>query len=179
MTTDDLSDLENDAWSGFLYTHDRLWRSLEAGLAEVNVSMGEYSVMALLYSAGRKGMRMTDLAKRRVMSTGGFTRLADRLERRGLIERRRSALDARSLEATLTTQGRALMRKARRRHHSDLRELFFSRLDDDHLRGLVEIWARLDLTADTDGEDGTGSDVEPDRPRSAGRARPRSAAIGT
>ncbi|WP_242902833.1 MarR family winged helix-turn-helix transcriptional regulator [Actinomadura terrae] len=144
MATDGLSDLEQDAWRGFLLTHDRLWRALEAELAQLNVSMAEYSVLALLYEAGPEGMRMSDLAQRRLMSTGGFTRLADRLQNRGLIERRRSAVDGRGFDATLTGSGRALIRRARRRHHSDLRALFFSRLDDDHLRCLAEIWTRLD-----------------------------------
>lgn len=144
MATDHLRDLEDEAWRGFLLTHDRLWRSLEAGLAPLNVSMAEYSVLALLGAAGPKGMRMSELAERRLMSTGGFTRLADRLERRRLIERRRSAVDGRSFDAILTREGRALLRKAWRRHHSDLRELFFDRLSDDDLRRLADIWARLD-----------------------------------
>ena len=143
MATDDLRDLEQEAWSGFLFTHERLWRAMAAGLASLNVSMGEYSVMALLYGAGSKGMRMSDLAQQRLMSTGGFTRLADRLVSRGLIERRRSTVDARSSDAILTSKGRALMRKARRQHHRDLQAFFFSRLDDDQLRCLVDIWHAL------------------------------------
>ncbi|MCO1656859.1 MarR family winged helix-turn-helix transcriptional regulator [Pseudonocardia humida] len=148
MATDELRDLEQQAWEGFLYTHERLWRALAAGLAPLDVSMAEYSVLSLLYEAGPKGMRMSDLAQRRLMSTGGFTRLADRLQNRGLIERRPSAVDGRSFEAVLTRSGRALTRRARRRHHSDLRALFFGRLDDDHLRGLADIWALLDPTRD-------------------------------
>ncbi|MGH9089033.1 MAG: MarR family winged helix-turn-helix transcriptional regulator [Acidimicrobiales bacterium] len=148
MATDRMRDLDEEAWRGFLLTHDRLWRELEAGLSRLNVSMAEYSVLALLSAAGPTGMRMSDLAQRRLMSTGGFTRLADRLVSRGLIERRRSAVDARGFDAVLTTQGRALMRKAWRQHHSDLRALFFSRLDDDQLRCLVSIWASLDSTVD-------------------------------
>ncbi|WP_199431242.1 MarR family winged helix-turn-helix transcriptional regulator [Qaidamihabitans albus] len=144
MATEKLRDLEDEAWRGFLVTHDRLWRSLEAGLAPLNVSMAEYSVMALLGEAGPKGMRMSELAERRLMSTGGFTRLADRLERRGLIERRRSPVDGRSFDAVLTREGRALLRKAWRRQYRDLRELVFDRLDDDDLRRLADIWARLD-----------------------------------
>jgi DNA-binding MarR family transcriptional regulator len=156
MATDGLRDLEQEAWSGFLYTHDRLWRALAAGLAPLNVSMAEYSVLALLHAADPKGMRMSDLAQRRLMSTGGFTRLADRLVNRGLIERRRSAVDARSFDAILTSEGRALMRKARRQHHSDLRALFFGRLDDEQLRCLINIWACLDSTVDTSrGDDAT------------------------
>ncbi|TDD95349.1 MarR family winged helix-turn-helix transcriptional regulator [Actinomadura rubrisoli] len=143
MATDGLTDLEQEAWRGFLLTHDRLWRALEAGLAPLNVSMAEYSVLSLLHEAGPKGMRMSELAQHRLMSSGGFTRLADRLQSRGLIERRRSSIDGRGFDATLTSSGRALIRRARRRHHSDLRALFFSRLDDDHLRGLAEIWTLL------------------------------------
>ncbi|MGH9108701.1 MAG: MarR family winged helix-turn-helix transcriptional regulator [Acidimicrobiales bacterium] len=110
MATDDLRDIEDGAWRGFLLTHDRLWQALEAGLSRVDVSMSEYTVLALLGAAGRDGMRMSDLAQRRLMSTGGFTRLADRLVSRGLVERRRSAVDGRGSDAVLTKEGRALLR---------------------------------------------------------------------
>ncbi|QGN31834.1 MarR family winged helix-turn-helix transcriptional regulator [Microlunatus sp. Gsoil 973] len=144
MATEKLGELEDRAWRGFLYTHDRIWREVEANLASLNVSMAEYSVLALLGEAGRGGMRMSELAQRRVMSIGGFSRLADRLERRGLIQRQRAADDGRGYTVVLTTQGRALLRKAWRQQHSDLRRLFFDRLDDDDLRHLAEIWARLE-----------------------------------
>jgi DNA-binding MarR family transcriptional regulator len=144
MATEGLRDVEQEAWRGFLLTHDRLWRALEAGLAPLNVSMAEYSVLSLLYEAGPDGMRMSELAQRRLMSSGGFTRLADRLQDRGLIERRRSAVDGRGFDATLTGSGRTLIRRARRRHHNDLRELFFDHLDDGQLRSLAEIWTLLD-----------------------------------
>ncbi len=150
MASDGLRDLEREAWRGFLYNHDRIWRGLEAGLAPLNVSMAEYSVLALLGEAGPQGMRMSELARRRLMTTGGFTRLADRLERRGLIERHRSPDDGRSVEAALTDDGRALMRRAWRQHRGDLQELFFGRLDDDQLRSLVEVWRRLDPESRSD-----------------------------
>jgi len=143
MATEKLTGLEDAAWRGFLLTHDRLWRALEAGLATLDVSMAEYSVLALLGEAGQKGMRMSDLAQHRLMSTGGFTRLADRLERRGLIQRRPSPADGRGSEAILTEDGRALLRKAWRKQHAQLRELFFDRLDQDDLSRLDDIWTRL------------------------------------
>lgn len=144
MATAKLTSLEDAAWRGFLLTHDRLWRALEAGLAAFDVSMAEYSALALLGEAGRDGMRMTELAERRLMSTGGFTRLADRLERRGLIQRRPSAADGRGSEAVLTKDGRALLRKAWRKQLAQLRELFFDRLDQNDLARLAGIWTRLD-----------------------------------
>jgi DNA-binding MarR family transcriptional regulator len=143
MPTENLSAPEDAAWRGFLLTHDRLWRALEAGLATLDVSMAEYSVLALLGEAGASGMRMSEIAERRLMSSGGFTRLADRLERRGLIVRRPSAADGRGSEAVLTKEGRALLRKAWRKQHAQLRELFFDRLDENDLAALADIWTRL------------------------------------
>ncbi|MBB6550007.1 MarR family winged helix-turn-helix transcriptional regulator [Nonomuraea rubra] len=140
-----LTELEDEAWQGFLHVHDHIWREIEAGLAPLNVSMAEYSVLSLLGRAGRTGMRMSELAKRRVMSTGGFTRLADRLERRGLIERRRAEEDGRGYVVVLTAQGRTVLRKAWQQQHGDLRRLFLDRLDEEDLRDLARIWSRLGL----------------------------------
>lgn len=143
MVAPRLTELENEAWEGFLYTHERLWTEVEAELDPLNVSMAEYSVLALLGRAGRSGMRMSDLARLRLMSTSGFTRLADRLERRGFIERNQASGDKRSYVAVLTSEGRTLLRKAWRQQHADLRRLFFDRLDEDDLQDLTRIWARL------------------------------------
>ncbi|WP_165984590.1 MarR family winged helix-turn-helix transcriptional regulator [Streptomyces sp. YIM 98790] len=145
-----MTELEDEAWVGFLHAHDRIWREVEAGLVPLDVSMAEYSALSLLGRAGRRGMRMSELAKRRVMSTGGFTRMADRLERRGLIERRRAAEDGRGYVAVLTGEGRTLLRKAWRQQYSDLRRLFFDRLDDDDLRDLARVWSRLAPEGDGD-----------------------------
>lgn len=143
MATPQLTDLENEAWQGFLYTHDRVWTEVESGLKPLGVSMPEYSVLALLGQAGRGGMRMSELAKQRLMSTGGFTRLADRLERRGFIERKRATQDKRGFLAILTPQGRAVLRKAWKKQYGDLRRLFFDRLDDQDLGDLARIWDKL------------------------------------
>ena len=144
MANNRLGPLEQKAWGGFLRNHERIWSALEAGLAPLNVSLAEYGVLLALDSAGTSGIRMSDLAERRLMSSGGFTRLADRLERRSLIERRRSVIDGRSFEAVMTKEGRALLRRARRQHHSDLCALFLHRLDDEQMNQLVAIWFALE-----------------------------------
>lgn len=138
-----LSGVEDAAWRGFLRTHEEIWRELERRLGRLGVSMAEYSVLALLGEAGSAGMSMTELAEQRLMSSSGFSRLADRLEQRQLIERRRSSSDGRSFDAVLTVTGRALLRRAWRQHHQDLRELFFDRLEPSDLDHLAEVWRRL------------------------------------
>lgn len=145
MPSPRLTDLESEAWRGLLYAHERIWREIEAALRPLNVSMAEYSVLALLGEAGSGGMRMSELARRRLMSSGGFTRLADRLEARGLIERRPAAEDGRGYVAFLTPAGRALLRKAWKLQYAELRRLFLDRLKQDDLRDLARIWSRLDV----------------------------------
>ena len=148
MADERLDDREQIAWGGFLLTHDRLWRLMEQGLADVGLSMNEYDVLVALEHAGSAGMRMSDLAERRLMTTGGLTRLADRLQRQALIQRRRSGADGRSLEAVITAQGRSLLRRARRKHLSDVRELFLAQLSNGEIDTLSDIWRRLESSID-------------------------------
>ncbi|WP_199443534.1 MarR family winged helix-turn-helix transcriptional regulator [Umezawaea beigongshangensis] len=139
-----LSDLEQAAWGGFLLAHDRLWRAMEAGLASTGITMSEYSVLAALENAGDQGVRMSDLAALRLMSTGGFTRMADRLEKQDLITRRRSATDKRGFDVVITPTGRQLLDRARTRHLDDVRSMFVGRLSAEQLEQLRAIWERLE-----------------------------------
>ncbi len=154
-----LTATEDAAWRGFLRTHELIWAELERRLDPLGVSMAEYSALALLAEAGSGGMSMSQLAEQRLMSSSGFSRLADRLERRGLIERRRSERDGRSFDAILTGAGRALLKTAWHQHHADLRETFFDALSDEDLERLAEIWERLRpaVREHDDGSAGTAS----------------------
>ncbi|MFI5844161.1 MarR family winged helix-turn-helix transcriptional regulator [Catenuloplanes sp. NPDC051500] len=143
MTDERLSDLEEAAWGGFLNTHTRLWREMESRLARTGVTMSEYDVLAALEAAGADGVRMSDLAARRLMSTGGFTRMADRLERQGLITRQRSVTDGRGFHAVLTPAGQERLSHARRTHLDDVRAIFLGRLTPGEQEQLRAIWERL------------------------------------
>src|SRR5699024_12419974 len=123
MATPQLTPLEDKAWQGFLYLHDRLWREIEAELEGAGVSMAEYSVLALLAKAGRAGMRMSELAQRRVMSTGGFSRLTDRPQQRGLVERRGASGGGRGYGGVPTSHGRSPAPQAWRTPRAELRPL--------------------------------------------------------
>ena len=143
MATERLTELEDEAWRGFLMSHERIWRQIEADLTPLGVSTTEYSVLALLGEAGRGGIRLSELAEKRMMSTAGLSRLADRLEQRGLVERCRVATDGRGYELTLTPAGRSLLRKAWKTQHAGIKRLFLDKLSDDQLRALAGAWASL------------------------------------
>jgi len=88
-------------------------------------------------------MRMRDLADAVVLSRSGLTRLVDRLQREGLIEREQCASDARGAYAVLTETGRGRLREAQPLHRESVRRRFLSRFSDDELRELAVFWERL------------------------------------
>jgi DNA-binding MarR family transcriptional regulator len=92
---------------------------------------------------------LSKLARQVAFSSGGFTKVADRLEQAGLIKRQPSSSDRRVTHAVLTDSGRALAERAFTVYCEGLRELVVERLGSDGLRVLADHMARL--SGDTPG----------------------------
>jgi DNA-binding MarR family transcriptional regulator len=139
-----LSETELQAWRGFLRAHSCLAKRVDAELErEHGLPMTSYEVLHHLDDAGAGRMRMCDLADEAQLSRSGLTRLVDRLEREGLLERCSCDHDARGSYACLTVLGRERLAQARRTHLSVVREHFFSRFSQPELGTLVALWARI------------------------------------
>jgi DNA-binding MarR family transcriptional regulator len=78
-----------------------------------------------------------------LLSRSGLTRLVDRLERNGLLERVQCSEDARGYFAQITPEGRALFAQARQTHLAGVRRLFLNRFSREELRELGGLWERL------------------------------------
>jgi MarR family transcriptional regulator, 2-MHQ and catechol-resistance regulon repressor len=76
-------------------------------LAEHGLATAEFEVLLRLSRSPRSELRMSDLAAQTQMSTSGITRVVDRLERHGLVERRACPADRRGAFAGLTPAGHA------------------------------------------------------------------------
>lgn len=76
--------------------------------AEHDLSPAEFGVLEALEHGGP--MRLCDLRARLLVSSGGMTFLVDRLEERGLVERRPDPDDRRARLVHLTGEGTALIR---------------------------------------------------------------------
>jgi DNA-binding MarR family transcriptional regulator len=147
-TRDRLSPLELEAWGGFLRLNMTLHRELDRRLLKTQgISITGYEVLLRLVWAGRT-LRMSELAEHVLMSSGGFTRLADRLERDGLIARERSADDLRGYEVRITPDGRRALKSANRRHLADVRSLFLDHVTDEELEVLARVWRRIKAAND-------------------------------
>ncbi len=138
-----LSPLEREAWRGFLHTHAAVWKALDAELAKDDLSMPAYELLLTLQEAGDGGVRMSDLARTLRFSGGGLTRLVDRLERQGYVARRRCPEDGRGFDAVLTPSGERDLRRVHARHVRHVRTHVLDLLDDDDLRAMARVWAKV------------------------------------
>jgi DNA-binding MarR family transcriptional regulator len=140
----DLTELELEAWRGFLQTHALLARRLDASLeAEHGLPLSSYEVLLFLATASGGRMRMSELADSVLLSRSGLTRMIDRLVREGLVERASCPSDKRGLFAVLTDAGRRRFEQARAAHLQDVREQFLSQFSVAELEQLASFWARL------------------------------------
>ena len=100
-------------------------------------------VLLMLEDAPARRLRMTELASSVLLSRSGLTRLVDRLEREGLVERERCTADRRGLFAQLTGVGEARLEAARVTHLGGVRARFLSHFSDAELTVLAGLWERV------------------------------------
>jgi DNA-binding MarR family transcriptional regulator len=132
------------AWRGLLRAHACLAKRLDAELEQAHgLPMTSYEVLYHLEEASGGRMRMCELAEQAQLSRSGLTRLVDRLERDGLLERCSCDHDARGSYACLTHSGRERLEEARVTHLAVVREHFFSRFSESELSTLADMWERI------------------------------------
>lgn len=123
-----------------------LTERLVAVYAEYGLSEGEFDVLATLRRAGEPYERAAgELADHTLVTTGGLTKRVDRLEARGLVERRAAASDARRRLVRLTSEGKDLIDRAFTAHlaneHRLLEEL--GQTDASTLESVLTRWLRI------------------------------------
>jgi DNA-binding MarR family transcriptional regulator len=139
-----LTDEELGAWRGLLRVHAELMRALDAELeARHDLPISSYDVLVNLAEAPGGKLRMRDLADAVLLSRSGLTRLVDRLEREGLIERDTCTSDGRGCFAVLTDKGEELLSHARPTHLAGVRERFLAHFSREELGTLAELWERV------------------------------------
>jgi DNA-binding MarR family transcriptional regulator len=125
------------AWRSFLTAHARITRRLDEELQVAHgLSLAEYDALLQIAHAPGRRVRMNVLAERVILSRSGITRLVDRLEAAGSVERMACSTDARGQEAVLTPVGLDRLRVAATTHLDGVRRYFLDRLEADDLAGL-------------------------------------------
>jgi DNA-binding MarR family transcriptional regulator len=139
-----LTDRELRAWRGMLRAHAALTKALDAQLeAAHGLPLTSYEVLMYLADAEDQRMRMCDLATSVIISRSGLTRLVDRLEREGLIERVSCSTDARGAFAKLTPAGREQLGAARATHIAGVRAMYLDHFTAEEQDALGQAWERI------------------------------------
>jgi DNA-binding MarR family transcriptional regulator len=139
-----------DAFGKLLGAHATLTRELSATLlASHGLTINDYGCLLLLSRADENGMRRIDLANDLQLSPSGITRLLDRLEEQGLVEKGECKSDARVSYAILTDDGLAKLREAAPGHVEDIDRRLSAVLSEDEIQTLNELLGKL---SDNSGE---------------------------
>ncbi|MEO6504272.1 MAG: MarR family transcriptional regulator [Jatrophihabitantaceae bacterium] len=132
-------------WRSFLRTHNHLLRQLEHQLhANGKLALGGYDVLVQLAEAQDNRLRMSELAAAVLLSRSGLTRLVDRLQKDGLVQRQPDPEDARGMFTVLTGKGRDTLRDASKVHLAGVSQLVLDRLSEPELRQLQALMDKLD-----------------------------------
>ena len=133
-----------EAWRALLVAHARVNHELERELRDATgLNLGWYEVLLLLASAEDERLRMNELADQMILSRSAATRLVDRLERDGLVERFICDSDRRGMEVALTDRGRERFLTAGRLHFRGIEERFGSHLSEDEKQVLIGALGRV------------------------------------
>ena len=115
----------------------RLERRLGADLeARCDLPHAWFEVLVRLGRSEAGRLTMGSLAEQVSLTTGGVTRLVDRMEAAGYVERVPCPTDRRVSYASLTGRGRAKLDEAAQVHAANLRSVFAAFSDED--RGTLD-----------------------------------------
>lgn len=143
-TTPRIDDTRLAAWRSFLEVHARIVDVLSEELAEgEGVSLQTYDVLVHLSEAPEWRLRMQELADAVLLSKSGLTRLIDRMESSGLVDRVPCDDDRRGTYARLTPQGFATLKRCAPLHAEGVGEHFADLLDDDEAAVLRDVLDRI------------------------------------
>ena len=141
-----------DTWREYIHTHARLLRVMDEELqAAHRLSLAEYDALLQLVNAPGRRLRMSVLASRVLLSRSGITRLVDRLEADGMVERSACMTDARGAEAALTGRGLDRLREASQTHLAGVQRYFLGVMSEDDRLALQDTLHRISDSLDASG----------------------------
>jgi DNA-binding MarR family transcriptional regulator len=122
---------------------------------DARLSLSEYSGLMYLSEAPGRHMRMSELAAACNLSLSGMTRVVNRLEKQGFVQRAKCDEDGRGWNAVLTDSGLIRLREAWPTHLASVRRHIMDHLeayDLDQLTAALQSIATGPVTATAGGD---------------------------
>ena len=131
-------------WRNMLFSHSVIVQKLGEELHEhAGLTLAQYDVLLRLRDSEDTAMRMGELAAGVLVTTSGLTRVVDRLETAGLVERIRVNTDRRGVRVALTGAGRDKLVDASKLHREGIERYFTQFITEDEAPALESFFARL------------------------------------
>lgn len=104
--------LEQEAYLNVVRTAAVLSDAMEQVLRQFGVTGAQYNVLRILHGGDPNGLCRNEVRDRMVTRMPDMTRMLDRMEAAGLVERTRSTVDRRHVSTRITEKGEAIVRDA-------------------------------------------------------------------
>lgn len=128
-----LDEEEQRAWRSILRASHLIQRVMEEALDEYGVSLGEYELLSMVSEAPGERIRMAELAHLIVQSRSRVSHTANRLEKRGWVQRVRTPQDGRGVVLQLTATGAKELKRLAPVHVESVRRALLDHLSREEL----------------------------------------------
>ncbi len=102
---------EQEGYINILRTHSLLFVRFDRLFREHGISSPQYNILRILRGNKADGLPSLEIASQMISCVPDITRLVDRLEKAGYVERQRSTDDRRVVRVKITKQGRGLLQR--------------------------------------------------------------------
>ncbi|MFP3578415.1 MarR family transcriptional regulator [Arthrobacter sp. SIMBA_036] len=135
--------LAAETWESLFRSQVAVMRKLQSGPAFKTLPVREYDVLFTLSRCPSGQLRLNEINDKVLLSQSSLSRLVDRLEKRGLVERTSAPDDGRGVLLSLTESGRELQKAIGRDHVRDIAALIEPALTAAEQRELLRLTEKL------------------------------------
>jgi len=129
-----------------------LWKSASAvqafaekSIAELEMCGSDFAVLEALLHKG--ALPVNEIGRKVLLTSGSITVAVDRLESKGLVERRAHETDRRARIVHLTKEGRKLITRVYAEHAADMERLAFASLTREERKTLIGLLKKIGYEA--------------------------------
>ena len=116
------SNIDFKIWKEFSSVYKVLYKNLEAFLNEYGIGIIEFRILKTLSTEGV--CPMVKLAELNLITQPWITGIIDKLEKKGLVERKRSSSDRRIINIELKSKGAVLYDELKEKYEENISKIF-------------------------------------------------------
>lgn len=130
-------------WEALFRAQVALLRRFKRNFRGAEISLGEYDVLYNLTLFPGNRLRLHELNEHILLTQPSLSRLVDRMEQSGLVQRERDPDDRRGIIVTMTDHGAAVQRRVGREHADAIARYVGAGLTPEELRTLRGLCDKL------------------------------------